>query len=778
MNVASQEVLQCSFHAGLKPVIFYVVILFAVASIVLPFLYSQFPRYSIVPIDVTSNQPEPTPTRSDKSELENLSLGSKADGVAANNLPHLSGPFVGRKPELQEITDLLINSNHSGVTSIGIYGMPGIGKSTLAIHIGYEIAKFGIEVRHINVRDTHLFREESVDNKPADSDINKSDKAKKSSCAVGKFLGNIHWYDPLQKKFISSSALGLVEWAKGLEKNTLLILDNCEQLLWDETQKEPFEDMIWKLHEASPLLCILLTSQQQLALLNGFKSYHLQPLDDDSAIDLLEQVSYSGNIILSTEEGKEIAELVGNHPLALKIVGCLKTIPVKSLIVELKQNIMKPLSPGILPKGRTLFHVFNLSYTFLDKSSHLCAQYINLFPGSFDQNAVHEVLNMCWFHSPEGCVKTLEERSLLDCYSYSGQVRYQLHSTIRNFLSYVQLEEGVDSLQIATKFGESFQHFYVHLLSDSVAQYNSDLPNDEEMLGRFEYESHNYMALTNMLITQPQLSTVSLVSISRNIVSRLLLEIFTRVELLRTLQTVLHLFDENLEDVARNISLDETLDIYMKLVLQYKEYIFTAFPNTSSYYCYNSCDETFGKLKLLHLETLNNTAIPFLPKQNIRYLFWVCYYNCNDILLLIVVGLYLLVSLTLSLWEFLSLRLSILVSTCLTSLLLYFSWATIKWLFFVLRYSNPNAYFTALLLLSIFSVLLTKCIKGRGIMTIRNLLVQFTVFFLLLLILILFKAPPYYHAKFKDLLVLMIAVIVNFLLLLLLILLLLLRYDN
>ena len=173
----------------------------------------------------------------------------------------------------------------------------------------------------------------------------------------------------------------------------------------------------------------------------------------------------------------------------------------------------------------------------------MCAQYINHFPGSFDQNAVHEVLNMCGFHSAEGCVKILEERSLLDCYSYGGQVRYQLHSTVRNFLSYVQLEEGVDSLQIATKFGESFQHFYVHLLSDSVAQYNSDLPNDEEMLGRFEYESHNYMALTNMLITQPQLSTVSLVSISRNIVSRLLLEIFTRVELLRTLQTVLHLFD-------------------------------------------------------------------------------------------------------------------------------------------------------------------------------------------------------------------------------------------
>ena len=36
MNVASQEVLQCTFHAGLKPVIFYIAILFAVASIVLP----------------------------------------------------------------------------------------------------------------------------------------------------------------------------------------------------------------------------------------------------------------------------------------------------------------------------------------------------------------------------------------------------------------------------------------------------------------------------------------------------------------------------------------------------------------------------------------------------------------------------------------------------------------------------------------------------------------------------------------------------------------------
>ncbi len=69
--------------------------------------------------------------------------------VEDNDLPVLPDmPFIGRDKELTEIASYLRSDS---VYVIGIHGPPAFGKSTLAIHVGWEMVKIGIPVRYVEV---------------------------------------------------------------------------------------------------------------------------------------------------------------------------------------------------------------------------------------------------------------------------------------------------------------------------------------------------------------------------------------------------------------------------------------------------------------------------------------------------------------------------------------------------------------------------------------------------------------------------------------------------
>ena len=92
------------------------------------------------------------------SEIGSTYYGQKTSDTATNNLPHLPGRFVGRDKEIEYITRLLHFANHSHTNMVHIFGLPAVGKSTLAIHVGYEMARRGVAVRYINVDETHIFK--------------------------------------------------------------------------------------------------------------------------------------------------------------------------------------------------------------------------------------------------------------------------------------------------------------------------------------------------------------------------------------------------------------------------------------------------------------------------------------------------------------------------------------------------------------------------------------------------------------------------------------------
>ena len=95
---------------------------------------------------------------SDGTEVGSISNGDKANEVAPNNLPHLSGLFIGRDKDVQHFTHLLRFAKQSRTKMVHIFGLPAVGKSTLAVHVGYEMARRGVAVRYINMDETHIFK--------------------------------------------------------------------------------------------------------------------------------------------------------------------------------------------------------------------------------------------------------------------------------------------------------------------------------------------------------------------------------------------------------------------------------------------------------------------------------------------------------------------------------------------------------------------------------------------------------------------------------------------
>jgi len=300
---------------------------------------------------------------SEGTEVRRIDCGNKTSKVAPNNLPDLPGPFIGRDREVESIAHLLHFAKHSHIKMVHIFGLPAVGKSTLAVHVGYEMARRGVVVRYINADETHLFR--------SHEHIVIESHDLRSTRALSKRVGDIElsWYSHTEKKYVSTSPQGLIQWAKGLSDDTILIIDNCDSLLQNNATQTPFIEMFVNLNKASHFLHILTTSRLKLSLVGGFKLYKLMALDNESAIELLQSLSDG----MTLNDSRTVNGLVGGIPLALKIVGSLvsEVQPPDQIIRELKENLIAALTPeDVRPEREKIRPVLELSYNYLDTSAN------------------------------------------------------------------------------------------------------------------------------------------------------------------------------------------------------------------------------------------------------------------------------------------------------------------------------------------------------------------------------------------------------------------------
>ena len=407
--------------------------------------------------------------------------------VHSKSLPYLSQNFFGREKEMKEVSRLL-DFRDSDVRIVNIYGSPGFGKSTLAIHVGHEMVKFGVTVHYVNMDDL-------------------PDKDVKTALAE-KVLEASH----IISKNITFERL--LRWARECYSRTLVILDNCDDLL--HKNKEEFHQAIERIVEESLNVKSIMTSRKVASFLMYFEHYKIKELSSAASFRLLDHKVAS----LSHEEKEQIANLTGNVPLALQIIGSILHLPdspsLTALIGELKNELIQTLSPTDFPVNKQVFTTISLSYKYLPKELQRIGCQLTVFPGSFTLLAAFTVFNngteifYNQFVSTEQTkkfgnqLKSLVRNSLLE---YSQRTdRYQYHRLIKEYFLLIQKRHWSNEI---SNLLLAFNMYYSKALmvESGLFEYRHDY---EKSLAFLDSEQHNLEYLFENLKQMQSISSKKL----------------------------------------------------------------------------------------------------------------------------------------------------------------------------------------------------------------------------------------------------------------------------
>ena len=400
--------------------------------------------------------------------------------VQSKTIPYLSKNFVGREDELRDLM-ARVDFGFTETRVISIVGSPGFGKSTLAIQLGHRLIDEGVYVHYV---DMAAFPNENVQ-------LVLAEKILESSNIMAKTIT----FDRL------------LRWARERDGYTLLILDNCDNVM--QLQKAQLADIIFEIVQTSTNIKVVMTSREIALHIQYYFWYKVYELSPKAAITLLDQkLPYLNS---SLKEKEEIAELTGNVPLALHIVGSILILPnppkTTAVIEELRANPVLALSPKQLPAKLRINASISLSYHYLNDNLRKVAHFLALFPGSFDKMAalgvfreIHQILSLS-FNGTLTRIMTLgthELRELVDrsLIEYNERTeRYQYHRLIQDFLL---KGKGLAIIEV-TKFTEGFRHFFLKLLHQNAVRFKYRYIDS---LKYVDTERHNIYRLLQDL-TQP-----------------------------------------------------------------------------------------------------------------------------------------------------------------------------------------------------------------------------------------------------------------------------------
>ena len=398
----------------------------------------------------------------------------------SKSLPFLSENFVGREKEI-EILMKKIDFYNRSTRIVNIYGPPGFGKSTLAIHLGHEAVREGVEVHYVNM-------------------IDFSNKEVKKN--LGKKI--------LKKKTNANFDL-LLEWLQEYRfwyYQILLIFDNCDDVL--HNQREEFQGAMTRLVESSLNVKLVLTSREIARLTKYFDWYKLDEITTPAANTLLE-LKVSKKVGLTTSQREQIIHLTGNVPLALQIVSSLFNFPISpsptEVIQELNKDIIHFLSPKDFPADQKLLNSIGLSIKYLTPELLLSSCYLVVFPGSFDDDAANAVLTESiplLEVSGRDVLSSLIKSSLLE--KNERTLRYQYHRLIRKY--FMALVDLLNMRRLHNMLHTPRSSHRIHYSQKLTSASNLLKHDHKTSLSILYTEEHNFRLLLDYLrVPQSDLMT-------------------------------------------------------------------------------------------------------------------------------------------------------------------------------------------------------------------------------------------------------------------------------
>lgn len=220
-------------------------------------------------------------------------IAAAAFVTAGDRLPDELADFVGRSAELRELTRK--PGAGSWVATV-IEGMPGVGKSALAIHAGHRMLRAGHADRvfYVDLRGFHP--------DPARPPVDPAAVL----VELLRLLGA-----PASESQLSDLGRLAVAYRQRLRGHRVLVLlDNAASA-----------EQVAPLLPADPQSPALVTSRHRLARLPRTRLMRLEPFPPDDAVRLLRSAAGEPRYRADPEATARIAELLGYLPLALAVVA-------------------------------------------------------------------------------------------------------------------------------------------------------------------------------------------------------------------------------------------------------------------------------------------------------------------------------------------------------------------------------------------------------------------------------------------------------------------------
>ena len=454
--------------------------------------------------------------------------------------------FVGREEDIRNITRYL-DFTSSETQVVHIVGPPGFGKSTLAKKIGHYFLWNGVKVYYTDVR----------------ASTNLDTVAEKFMLSIVDSLKHMVTFDRLER------------WVRTQHSNTILILDNCDEMI--ENHEKEFLGAIRTLALSSHKKSVryILTSQKWEADVGNYYQLHaIYNLSSEAASQLLGEIAYS----LTDVQKMQIAELTGNVPLALDVVGAIFKFPnaptAEEVIHGLRKNPVTTLSPPELHSH--LDTSIGLAYSFLSPDlKELCIN-LSQFPGSFDQLSASRIVYAGTDVEPQ--LKTLVRRSLL----FNQHTRFHFHQLIREYF--------LQKSGAGKRCGDLMQNFKSEFLQYFAEYLKSML--EMTTYKALDADKHNLQCMFAMFATAEQ-NNVTLYAVTTTLTtiqSKFLQARFSDREIYDILQNMLKAMESYSAD--EEASRESFFEIYHKIVF-----------------------ETLNVGKLLHIETHSLIEMLMLRKN-------------------------------------------------------------------------------------------------------------------------------------------------------------------
>ena len=403
--------------------------------------------------------------------------------ISENGLPVIRPLFVGRENDMRQVLRKVAKAH-----IVNINGAPGFGKSTLAIHVGYEVFKSGTSVRYINMEDkvfTVLNQPMRSEEKAVPKCCSNTDVPQAQSQSTSLVEGSKHsLFMSVGQKSVGSTGEDFFEemrsWSEKLKCVSVLILDNCDDVLASIARHE-FLKLINTLVIKSQLkLHVIVVSHEKLVYLDSFDRWTVRELNQSASIQLLDMIAPA----IDNKSLAAVAELVEGCPQALKVIGRLLDIYGSRLIHRLKNELVSTLDKASIREERFRV-IMDVAFNRLGLLKD-CGYVLSLFPSSFDEAAGTAIVQKeCW--------ETYLKHSLVDDYYVRLNYRFKMHRIIK-----VYLQE-----KISVSDGENFKvRFRKHFVTRFLAYYAIKNELDDGEVYALSLEEPNLYYLRELLLSE------------------------------------------------------------------------------------------------------------------------------------------------------------------------------------------------------------------------------------------------------------------------------------